>query len=198
MVATALLALAIVSLAELVGIAVVANRHARDTTYATVLAFQKMEQLRALAYSVDALGVPTPTDDRPTVVPAAAVGGTGLSASPAGTLAQNTAGFVDYLDERGASLGGGASLPAGTVYIRRWSIEPVAGHDDRALVLQVLVTTLRQVRSECDGARRRSDAGDARLVGVKRGGRGERVLLRERRGLSASSNCWCRPASRSR
>jgi hypothetical protein len=166
-VATALLALAIVSLAELVGIAVVANRHARDTTYATVLAFQKMEQLRGLTYASDTVGFPiTDTTTDTAVVPAGAAGGTGLSASPAGTLDHNTAGFVDYLDEQGTSLGGGAGPPIGTVYIRRWSIEPVAGQDDRALVLQVLVTTLRNSHAMERGSGARMP-GHARLVGVR-------------------------------
>ena len=120
-VATALLALAIVSLAELVGIAVVANRHARDTTYATLLAFQKIEELRGAAY-------------------------TDLAASPPGALDQNTSGCVDFLDERGSVLGAG-SMPVGTVYIRRWSIDPIAVQAGGALALQVVVTTLRNVRT---------------------------------------------------
>ena len=46
-----------------------------------------------------------------------------LTPSPAGALDRNTSGYVDYLDAYGRSLGGGESPPAGTVYVRRWSIE---------------------------------------------------------------------------
>ena len=166
-VATAILAMAIVSLAELFGIAAVSNRRARDATYAAVLAFQKMEQLRGLVYVFDSEGVAvTDTTTDTAVVPAAPDGGTGLSASPPDALARNTAGFVDYLDASGTSRGGGASVPAGTVYIRRWSIEPAPDNPGNLLVLQVLVRPLRSDRAaDRGGAGRMPD--EARVVGAR-------------------------------
>lgn len=115
MVATAILATAIVSLGQLFAIAVVSNRGARATTYATLLASQKMEQLRGAVYA-------------------------DLTPSPGGALGRNTSGYVEYLDAYGRSLGGGESPPAGTVYVRRWSIEPLPANPDNTLVLQVFVT----------------------------------------------------------
>ena len=166
-VATAILAMAVVSLAELFGIAVVSNRRARDATYAALLASQKMEQLRALAYVFDRAGVAvTDTTTDTTLVPATPDGGTGLGASPPDALARNTAGFVDYLDASGTSLGGGASVPPGTAYIRRWSIEPAAVSPGNLLVLQVLVVPLRGGRVATGGGAGRVPA-EARVVGVR-------------------------------
>jgi hypothetical protein len=158
-VATAMLATAIVALAELFGIAGVANRRARDATYATVLACQKLEQLRALTYAVDAAGQPaTDTTTDTAVVPAGADGGTGLGPSPNGALERNTAGFVDYLDAHGTSLGGGASAPRGAAYVRRWSIEPASDAPVNLLVLQVRVAPLRGDRAlDRAGGGRRPD-----------------------------------------
>ena len=64
----------------------------------------------------------------------------GLPPSPGGTLATNTDGYVDYLDINGCVLGGGATPPAGTVFIRRWSVEPLPTNPNNTLILQVLVT----------------------------------------------------------
>jgi len=128
-VATAILATAVVSLAELFGIAMVSNRRARDTTYASAIASQKLEELRALAFAFDASGL--------------AITDPGLAASPGGTLDRNTAGFVDYLDARGAPLCGGESPPPGTMYIRRWAITPLAGNQGDLLVFEVRVTPWR-------------------------------------------------------
>src|SRR5678815_3685598 len=58
MVATALLATAVVTLAQLFGIATRSNLSSRNTTYATVLAEQKMEELRGLTWGFDAQGLP--------------------------------------------------------------------------------------------------------------------------------------------
>ena len=118
MVATAILATALVSLGQLFAISMVSNRGARCTTYAAMLASQKIEELRSLAYSE-------------------------LTPSPPGTLGVSTSAYADYLDTYGRAIGGGGSPPAGTVYIRRWSIEPLPAYPDNTLVLQVLVTDLR-------------------------------------------------------
>jgi len=129
MVATALLATAIAALGQLAAIATASNRGARATTYAAVLAFQKMEQLRGLAYAE-------------------------ATPSPAGTLGANRSGYVEYLDGYGRSLGGGDDPPHGTVYVQRWSIDPLPANVGGALVLQVLVTSV-------------SGRAPVRLVGVR-------------------------------
>src|SRR2546425_10671771 len=81
-----------------------------------------------------------------------------LKPSPAGTLSTNTLGYVDYLDAAGAPLGAApTTAPAGAVYIRRWSIDPLPGSARSAIVLQVWVAP--------SGMSSASSA--ARLVSVK-------------------------------
>src|SRR4051812_38533427 len=100
------------------------NTGARSDTYATVLAQQKLEQLRALAYGFDMAGLPVtnPDPDR-SVSPVAQAGGTGLRPSPMTALQENTPGFVDHVDGQGNVVGNGAGAPGTAVYTRRWSVE---------------------------------------------------------------------------
>ena len=109
-----MLSVAVSGLAHLLTVAAYTNARARATTYAAVLAQQKMEQLRGLAWGFDALGLPlsdTTTDT--TAVEELPSGGQGLTPSaPAGAtgpLAENTAGYCDFLDGFGNSLGGGTA-----------------------------------------------------------------------------------------
>ncbi len=166
LVACLILITGVVSLAGLFTISTTANRTARATTFAMVLAQQKMEQLRGMAWGFDVLGLPLSdmTTDISSVPFTSA--GTGLSPSPAGTLTQNTAGFVDYLDQYGNWVGSGGSAPQGTVYIRRWSIEPLPTNPNNTLILQVLVTrrTDRGTANQGNVARLPEEA---RLVSVK-------------------------------
>ncbi len=95
---------------------------------------------------------------------------TTLSSSPSGTLFSNVEGYVEYLDARGAVLdaGLGASVPpAGTVFARRWSIDPVPGWSDRLIVLQVLVTPRASGTSPGGSSGGGASPGDARLVTVR-------------------------------
>jgi prepilin-type N-terminal cleavage/methylation domain-containing protein len=141
---------------------------ARLQTTATVLAAQKMEQLRALAWRFDDSGVLLPVSDSVTDLshdPMTA-GGTGLSSSPGGTLMTNTVGYVDYLDKHGAWAGNGGSPPASAVFIRRWNVAPLPFSPADALVLRVLVTTVvRDTQASLTPPRRRL-AGDAMVVTV--------------------------------
>jgi hypothetical protein len=166
-IATGIMAVALAALGQMFAIAVANNTSARSGSYATVLAEQKMEQLRGLTWGFDTLGLPVADSTTDT---AAAVemptGGTGLSPSPRGTLTSNTAGYVDYVDQFGNILGGGAVMPAGAVYVRRWSIEPLPTSLN-ALVLHVLVTKRpNRGSADADGATRRLPD-EARLVSVK-------------------------------
>jgi prepilin-type N-terminal cleavage/methylation domain-containing protein len=175
LVAVGLLVVALVTLAELFAISTRTNQGARYTTSTSVLAEQKMEQLRGLAWGFDMLGLPL-TDLTSNVAAfeatgecasAAAGAGVGLSPSPAGALATSTDGYVDYVDINGCGLGGGATAPAGTVYIRRWSIEPLPTNPNNTVVFQVLVTrrTDRGALASANPVMRLPE--EARLISVK-------------------------------
>jgi prepilin-type N-terminal cleavage/methylation domain-containing protein len=136
--ALALLTGVLLVVAHLLVVAARAADSSRDATVATVLAVQKVEQLRALARGVAPDG--TDVDDLQSDVaawPAQPTGGTGLAPSPPGTLLVDTAGFVDYLDGTGQWVGSGASPPAGAAFARRWSIDPAGPAAPTSLVLRV-------------------------------------------------------------
>jgi prepilin-type N-terminal cleavage/methylation domain-containing protein len=138
--ALVVLSVAVSGLAHLFTVAAYTNTRARATTYAAVLAQQKMEQLRGLAFGFDpGGGAVTDVDTDITVQPELPGGGAGLQSSPPGVLTADTAGYVDYVDGKGASLGGVAAVPPpGTAYIRRWSVQALPSSAN-AIVIQVLV-----------------------------------------------------------
>ncbi len=111
-IAVSITALALTALAQLFIVAAQANADARRATFASVLAAQKIEQLRSAGSDL----VPQGTD----------------------SLRRDVADLCDFLDEYGRSLGTGSSPLPGTVYIRRWSIESIPS-DANTLVLQVAV-----------------------------------------------------------
>ena len=168
--ATSILTVAVASLAQLFVISARANTSAKATTYASVLAQQKIEQLRGLTWGFDSVGLPlTDTTTDVSVRPESAASGRGLSPSPAGsagtgTLAVNTDGYCDFLDESGRWLAGGVTAPGGTVFIRRWSVEPLPANPNNTVVLQVLVT---RNRARAGGAGAAVVPDEARLVTVK-------------------------------
>jgi len=140
-IATGIMATSLVALAQMVAISVANNMSARTATYATVLAEQKMEQLRGLMWGYDALALPLSDTSTNTALPTESpTGGTGLTPSPANALTSNIAGYVDYVDRFGNIIGGGATAPANTVYVRRWSIEPLPSNPGNTLILQVVVS----------------------------------------------------------
>jgi type II secretory pathway pseudopilin PulG len=154
-VASGLMAGALAALGQMFVISIANNRSARAASYATVLAQQKIEQLRGLMWGFDALGQPISDTTSNTAAPLETpAGGTGLTPSPAGTLTSNADGWVDYVDQSGNVLGGGTRLPPGTVYIRRWAVEPLPSGSTDTIVIRVFVTT-------------RVGRGEARLVGLK-------------------------------
>jgi prepilin-type N-terminal cleavage/methylation domain-containing protein len=168
LVATSILAVALSALAQLFAIATKSNVSAKSTTFTALLAQQKMEQLRGLTWGFDALGLPlTDTTTNTAVSPEALTGGKGLTPSPGNTLAENTSGYCDFLDKYGNSLGGGTTPPAAAIYIRRWSVEPLPTNPNNTIVLQVLVTRLKN-RGNADtapGVKRLPD--EARIISVK-------------------------------
>ena len=161
LVAVTLLSIGVGALAQLSVISADANRRARAITTASVLAQQKMEQLRALTWRFDPLGLRVSDETSDTsVTPEAPTGGTGLSVSPAASLATNTPGYCDFVDPSGRLLGdggGGSEVPANALYIRRWSIAGVPADPENTIAIQVLVTTT--------GAQHSGES--ARLVSVR-------------------------------
>jgi prepilin-type N-terminal cleavage/methylation domain-containing protein len=167
LVATTIVVVGIAALAQLFGIATRANSSAKTTTVATVLAQQKMEQLRSLTWAFDASGAPisdTTTDI--TTEPDRPFAGTGLSPSPDGTLSGNVVGYCDFVDRNANALGGGAAPPAATAYIRRWSVRPLSADPEDSIVLQVLVMH-RRSRGALDAGDTTRLPDEAYLVSVK-------------------------------
>jgi prepilin-type N-terminal cleavage/methylation domain-containing protein len=165
--ATALMVAAVASLAQLFALSTTRNKSAKNTTFAAVLAQQKMEQLRSLTWGFDSLGLPTTDTTTDTTKFPETNGGTGLSPSPVNTLQQNVVGYVDYLDSKGQTLGGASvNPPAGAVYIRRWMVEPLPTNPNNTIVLQVLVTRHRN-RGTADSGSVVRLPDEARVISVK-------------------------------
>src|SRR5215475_2227656 len=166
--AICIMAGALMTVGQMLGVSLTNNRAARRLTYTTVLAEQKIEQLRGLSWGFDAAGLSISDTHTNTAAPVETpTGGTGLSSSPGGTLKRNSEGWVDYVDRFGNVLGGGSSPLPKTAYIRRWSIEPLASNPDNTIVIYVLVTTRlgRDSAGADDSTIERPD--DVRLVTVK-------------------------------
>ncbi len=126
--------------AELCAVAARASDRARLETTALALATARLEELRGLTWGYGDATAPAVVSDLSSNLaadPPDASGG-GLTISPPGALDDDTVGYVDFLDRRGAWVGAGPSPPAATAFVRRWSIQPVATAAD-ALALQVRV-----------------------------------------------------------
>jgi prepilin-type N-terminal cleavage/methylation domain-containing protein len=164
--------LTVVSLgvAQLFAVTARANVVAKGQTSTTAMAEQKMEQLRGLTWGFDTGGQGLPVSDTTTnlsVDPQTATGA-GLDPSPAGTIDNNTTGYVDFLDAHGTYVGTGTAVPATASYIRRWSILPLPTNPNNTLILQVLVTPVANEASRVAAAGpRKRMAGDAFLVSLK-------------------------------
>ena len=136
----AILATGLIAMAQLFTVATKNNVNARATTSSTILANQKLEQLRSMSWGFDVIGLPVSDfNSDSTTLPPSASGGTGLSPSPGNTLTDNVPGYVDYIDRLGQALGTGSAPPAGTAYVRRWSIEPLPTNPNNTLIIQVMV-----------------------------------------------------------
>lgn len=170
LVAIILLAIMALGVAQMFVLAVRTNQAARHQTSTTILAAQKMEQLRGLTWGYDEDGLGLPASDTSTDLSAnpPTAGGPGLDPSPTDSLAWNAPGYVDYLDARGNWVGNGGTPPPAAVYIRRWSIEPLPTNPNNTLILQVLVTTvLREQQVGNAYAARKRHADDALIATVK-------------------------------
>lgn len=140
LVASGVLVVVAAGVAQVIVQSVRAGFSARAATMGAVLTAQKIEQLRSLSWRVTADGVPVSDFTTDLSTAAGSDGGPGLGASPPGTLDENMPPYVDYLDAMGNWAGHGAAPPSSAVYVRRWSVRPLAGDPD-ILVLQALVTT---------------------------------------------------------
>ena len=167
MLATLLLVTGVIGTAQMFIIATNANMAAQRGTYTATLSLEKMEQLRSMAWGFDPAGLPISDYTSDISVDPPVNGGVGLSASPSNALSANVEGYVDYIDRHGRSLGGGVTAPPDTVFVRRWSIEPLPSNPNNTLILQVLTFAV--------GDRTASGAGEvldrvrdeSRMVSVK-------------------------------
>jgi prepilin-type N-terminal cleavage/methylation domain-containing protein len=141
LVATALLVVGVASVAQLSGVSARAGMQARSITIASLLASQKVEQLRALALASDPAGrLITDTTTDVTVFPPTADGGSGLTPSPADSLTADRPGYCDFVDPAGRVVSAADGPPSSATYVRRWSITPIVDDAANTVVLQVLVT----------------------------------------------------------
>jgi type II secretory pathway pseudopilin PulG len=148
-----------------------ANRVSRNSTSTIALAEQKMEQLRSLSWGFDLQGQGLPVSDTTTnlaLYPHRATG-SGLNPSPSGTLNENTAGYVDFLDAQGNWIGTGTTAPANAMFVRRWAIVPLPTNPNNTLVFQVLVSPMsnESARRVTQSGNRARMPGDAMLFSVK-------------------------------
>jgi prepilin-type N-terminal cleavage/methylation domain-containing protein len=136
---------------------------AHEHSVGTMLAAQRLEQLRALAFRFDAgaVGPERVTDVATDLSGATATqGGAGLAPSPAAALLVPTPGYVDYLDAQGRWVGSGVSPPAEAAFVRRWAVTPSLAAPEDGLLLQVLVSALGAERRDgprTDATRRPGD-----------------------------------------
>jgi type II secretory pathway pseudopilin PulG len=167
LIATFLLAGGVLATAQMFLLATKSNANSMQTTYTAALAQEKMEQLRSLTWGFDQAGLPIQDYSTNTAVDPPQDNGVGLTPSPDNALSANTAGYVDYLSRDGTSLGGGAQVPNGTVYVRRWSVEPLPTNPNNTLILQVLVFPHAARDEDGVGAVLDRRQQEARLVTVK-------------------------------
>lgn len=147
--AAGMLATLAVGVAQVFGVATRANHVARVRTLSTILAAQKLEQLRSLTWGHAPGGEPLSDTSTDVSSDPPSAGGTGLLRSPAGALDSDVPGYVDYHNGVGTRVGS-RELAA---FVRRWSVVPLAQDPDNLLLLQVRVVSV--------------GAGDSRLVSME-------------------------------
>lgn len=161
-IAMSLLAIGVAALAQLTIASGRANAASRQATIAQQAASERMEQLRALAFTSDGGVVPVTDWSSDLTTTPASTSGVGLASAPS-TLAANTPGYCDFLDADGRWLAGGTRSPVGAAWVRRWSVTPVDSLAD-TLVLRVIVIPATAARAEVAAA---SNMNGAWLVAMR-------------------------------
>jgi type IV pilus modification protein PilV len=146
LIAALIMVTGVLAMVRLIVLAVESNVDARSRTMATILAMQKIEQLRALTWTIDPSGAAIEDTSTDTSSVPESSGGTGLQISPEATLRVNTPGFVDHLDATGAIVGGGGQPPPQAAYTRRWSIAPAVVGESLVLQVTVMRKNVRDAR----------------------------------------------------
>ena len=123
-VATGVLVTALAGLAQLFGLTARSTRDAGDQGAVLSAAQDKIETLRSLAFGYGPLGE--------------AVTDTALAPSGSGSLADDTAGFVDYLGADGTPVDVDRD-GHGAVWTRRWRITAFDAFVPEALVIEVCI-----------------------------------------------------------
>src|SRR5437879_40362 len=90
LIATTVMAVGAMAVAQLSVVSIQINRGAKTTSFTTVLATQKLEQLGALAWTFDVSGARIADTASDTTGSVPSVNGVGLTPSPPGSLWQNT------------------------------------------------------------------------------------------------------------
>lgn len=121
LIASALIATALVALSHLLAIATTQTTAARRTMTALVLAQSKLEALRSLPWRFAADGSRTSSE--------------ALALSPASSLVDDAGGWYEELDRFGSAFVEGRPRQ----YRRRWAIARLSPMDEDTLVLQVCV-----------------------------------------------------------
>ncbi|MBM3771681.1 MAG: hypothetical protein FJW27_10445 [Acidimicrobiia bacterium] len=138
--ALTLLVLVVFGLAQLFMYAARAAQQGRTLTTASVLASQKLDQLRSLAFRYDVAGVRvTDTTSDTSRVPESPTGGRGLAPSALAALEANTPGYCDFLDATGRVLGTGSAPPSDAAFVRRWALVPLSDDPQDSLLIHVRV-----------------------------------------------------------
>ena len=168
-IAMGLLTTVSLGVAQLFAVSTRANQVAKGQTSATALAEQKLEQLRALTWGFDLSGSGLPVTDTSTnlSVNPPSQNGAGLNPSPTDSLYLSAPGYVDYLDAAGNWLGNDLNAAEGTVYVRRWAVQPLPTNPNNTLILQVLVSPIGNDAARQQGGARSRLPGDSLLVSVK-------------------------------
>ena len=111
---------------------------------AVFVAQQKLEQLSALEWRIDATGVSRSDLDSDLSLDPPDAGGSGLEPSPGDALDRNTPGFADFVGSDGRWRGRGSTPAPGTAFVRRWSVAPYPRDPANTLVLTVVVLPIAE------------------------------------------------------